>query len=248
VQTGDNVLIAGMIVTGSDPKKVVFRALGPSVKANGTVIPDNLQDPTLELRDGNGAILTSNDNWKDSPQRAEIEANGLAPSDDRESAILRSLDPGRYTAIVRGKDNSTGIGLVEAYDIQKNVSSVLANISTRGFVETDDNVMIGGFIAGNNAASTRILIRAIGPSLKNSVPNAMDDPFLELHDRNGATIATNDNWKDNQQTEIEQTGIPPNNDLESAIVRTLPPDNYTAIVRGKNNTTGISLVEIYNIR
>jgi hypothetical protein len=248
VQTGDNVLIAGMIVTGSDPKKVVFRALGPSVKANGTVIPDNLQDPTLELRDGNGAILTSNDNWKDSPQRAEIEANGLAPSDDRESAILRSLDPGRYTAIVRGKDNSTGIGLVEAYDIQKNVSSVLANISTRGFVETDDNVMIGGFIAGNNAASTRILIRAIGPSLKNSVPNAMDDPFLELHDRNGATIATNDNWKDNQQTEIEQTGIPPSNDLESAIVRTLFPDNYTAIVRGKNNTTGISLVEIYNIR
>jgi hypothetical protein len=248
VQTGDNVLIAGMIITGSDPKKVVFRALGSSVKANGAVVGGNLEDPTLELRDGNGAVLTSNDNWKDSPQRAEIEANGLAPSDDRESAILRSLDPGRYTAIVRGKDNTTGIALVEAYDIQKNLSSVLANISTRGFVETDDNVMIGGFITGNNSASTRILIRAIAPSLKDKVPNAMDDPFLELHDRNGATIATNDNWKDNQRTEIEQTGIPPTNDLESAIVRTLPPDNYTAIVRGKNNTTGIALVEVYNIR
>jgi hypothetical protein len=161
---------------------------------------------------------------------------------------LRSLDPGRYTAIVRGKDNSTGIALVEAYDIQKNVSSLLANISTRGFVETSDNVMIGGFIAGNNSASTRILIRAIGPSLKGKVPNAMDDPFLELHDRNGATIATNDNWKDNQRAEIEQTGIPPTNDLESALVRTLAPDNYTAIVRGKNDTTGVALVEVYNIR
>ena len=248
MQTGDNVLIAGMIITGNDPKKVVFRALGPSVKANGTVIPDNLQDPTLELRDGNGVVLTSNDNWKDSPQRAEIEANGLAPSDDRESVILRSLDPGSYTAIVRGKNDSTGIGLVEAYDIQKNVSSLLANISTRGFVETGDNVMIGGFISGNNSASSRILIRAIGPSLKGKVPNAMDDPVLELHDHNGATLATNDNWKDDQRTEIEQTGIPPTNDLESAIVRTLAPDNYTAIVRGKNDTIGIALVEIYNIK
>jgi predicted methyltransferase MtxX (methanogen marker protein 4) len=248
VQTGDNVLIAGMIITGNDPKKVVFRALGPSVTANGSPVPGRLNDPTLELRDGNGILLTSNDNWKDSPQRAEIEANGLAPSDDRESAILQSLDPGAYTAIVRGKDDSTGIALVEAYDIQKNVSSILANISTRGFVETGDNVIIGGFIAGNNSASTRILIRAIGPSLKGQVPNAMDDPFLELHDRNGATIATNDNWKDNQRAEIEQTGIPPTNDLESALVRTLVPDNYTAIVRGKNDTTGVALVEVYNIR
>jgi hypothetical protein len=248
VQTGDNVLIAGMIVTGNSPKKVVFRALGPSVKPNGTVVPENLEDPILELHDGNGALLTTNDNWKDSPQRAEIEANGLAPGDDRESAILRSLDPGVYTAIVRGKDNSTGIALVEAYDIQKNLSSLLANISARGFVETDDKVMIGGFITGNNSASSRILIRAIGPSLKGKLPSAMDDPLLELHDRNGATIATNDNWKDDQRTEIEQTGIPPTNDLESAIVRTLAPDNYTAIVRGKNNTTGLGLVEIYNIR
>ena len=247
MQTGDNVLIAGMIITGNDPKKLVFRALGPSIKANGTVIPQDLEDPTLELRDSNGVVLVSNDNWKDSPQRSEIEANGLAPGDDRESAILRSLDPGRYTAIVRGKDNTTGIALVEAYDIQKD-ASLLANISTRGFVETDDNVMIGGFIAGNNSAPTRILIRAIGPSLKNNVPSAMDDPLLELHDRNGTTIATNDNWKDDQRTEIEQTGIPPTNDFEAAIVQTLTPDNYTAIVRGKDNTTGVGLVEIYNIR
>ena len=205
-------------------------------------------DPILELRDSNGALLISNDDWKDSPQRAEIEASGLAPSDDRESAILRTLSPGAYTAVLRGKNNSTGIALVEAYDHETGADSVLANISSRGFVETDDNVMIGGFILGNNPANTKVLLRAIGPSLKNKLPNALDDTFLELHDRNGATIATNDNWKDNQRAEIEATGIPPTHDLESAMVRTLAPDAYTAIVRGVNGTIGVGLVEIYNLR
>src|SRR5437773_8377465 len=143
--------------------------------------------------------------------------------------MLQTLAPGNYTALVRGINNTTGIALVEVYDLAKGVNSILANISSRDRVDTGDNVMIGGFITGNNSAPSRILIRAIGPSLKGKVPNAMDDPFLELHDRNGATIATNDNWKDNQQAEIEQTGIPPTNDLESAIVRTMAPDNYTAI-------------------
>ena len=241
-------MIAGLIITGNDPKKVLFRAIGPSIKSNNVPVPGRLADPTLELRDGNGALVTSNDNWKDSPQRTEIENSGLAPTDDKESAILRTLDPGLYTAIVAGKDRTTGIAVIEAYDLDTSSSSILANISTRGFVETNDNVLFGGFIAGNQPANTRILVRAIGPSLKSTLPNALDDPFLELHDRNGATVATNDNWKDNQRADIEATGIPPSHDLESALVRTVIPDAYTVIVRGNNNGMGVGLVEIYNIK
>ena len=248
VQTDDKVLIGGMIVTGNDPKKVLLRAIGPSMRSGGVLVPGRMADPILELHDGNGALLTSNDDWKDSPQRAEIENSGLAPNDDRESAILRTVAPGPYTAILRGKDNSTGIALVEAYDLETAADSIVANISSRGFVETDDNVIIGGFILGNHSGSAKVLIRAIAPSLKNQLPDAMDDPVLELHDRNGATIATNDNWKDNQREEIEATGIPPSNDFESAMVRIVAPAAYTAIVRGKNNTVGVAVVEIYNIR
>lgn len=248
VQTDDNVLIAGVIITGNAPKKVLFRAIGPSMKSNNVPVPGRLTDPTIELRDGNGTFVTSNDNWKDSPQRNDIQASGLAPTDDNESAILRTLNPGAYTAIVRGKDRTTGIALIEAYDLDSSAASILANISTRGFVETNDNILFGGFIAGNHPANTKILVRAIGPSLKNILPNALDDPFLELHDRNGATVATNDNWKDNQRAEIEATGIPPSHDSESAMVRMVIPDAYTAIVRGKNNTMGVGLVEIYNIK
>jgi hypothetical protein len=248
VQTDDNVLIAGVIITGNGDKKVLFRALGPSLKSNNVPIPGRLADPVLELHDKNGALLTTNDDWKDSPQRSEIEASGVAPEDEKESVILRTLEPNPYTAIVRGKDRTTGIGLIEAYDLDTSVASVLANISTRGFVETNDNVMIGGFIAGNHTGNTRILVRALGPSLKNVLPAALDDTFLELHDRNGATVATNDNWKENQRAEIEATGIPPSHDLESAMVRTVIPDAYTVIVRGKNNTVGVGLVEIYNIK
>jgi hypothetical protein len=202
----------------------------------------------LELRDGNGGLVTSNDDWKDSPERADIEASMLKPQDDKEAAILRTLDPNHYTAIVRGKDRGTGIGLIEAYDLDTSADSVLANISTRGFVETNDNVLFGGFIAGNQTGNTRILVRALGPSLKNILPNALDDTVLELHDRNGATVATNDNWKENQRADIEATGLPPKHDLESAMVRTVIPDAYTVIVRGKNNTMGVGLVEIFNIK
>ena len=248
VQTGDNILIGGLIITGNDPKRVLFRAIGPSVTSGGVPVPGRMADPVLELHDENGALLLSNDNWKDSPQRAEIEASGLAPKDDKESAILRSLRPGAYTAVLRGKDNTSGIALAEAYDLETGSDSVLANISSRGFVETDDNVMIGGFILGHHTASAKVLLRAIGPSLKNTLPNALDNPFLQLHDRNGAPVATNDNWKDSQQAEIEATGIPPSHDLESALVRTLIPDAYTVIVRGTQNGVGVGVVEIYNIR
>jgi hypothetical protein len=241
------VLIGGFIITGNVPKKVLLMAKGPSLSSNGVPASQCLVDPTLTLYDNHGNLLETNDNWKTSPQHSEIASSGLAPKYDTESAILRSLAPGAYTAIVRGKNNTTGVGLVEAFDRDPAAHSVLANISTRGFVETDNNVMIGGFIAGNKDGATQILVRAIGPSLKSKVPNALEDPFLELHDSNGATIGTNDNWKDNQQADIQATGIPPKNDLESAMLRTLAPAAYTAIVRGKNDMTGVGLVEVYNI-
>jgi hypothetical protein len=243
VQTGDNIVIAGFIITGRPSKRVLLKARGPSLP-----VPDQLEDPTLELRAQDGSLLVSNDNWKDAPNKDEIEATGNAPTDDRESAILMTLAPGTYTAILRGKNDSTGVALVEVYDRQPAPNSVFANISTRGFVEAGDNVMIGGFIVGGEPADTEVLVRAIGPSLKSQLPAALDDPTLELHDSNGATIATNDNWKDDQQSEIEATTIPPSNDLESALVRDLGHGGWTAIVRGKDNTVGIALVEVYNIR
>ena len=168
----------------------------------------------------------------------------IAPTNDKEAAILTALDPGAYTAIVRGVGGTTGVGPVEAYDLDSTVDSKLANISTRGLVQTGDNVMIGGFIV-TGATPTNTLIRALGPSLP--VMGALADPTLELHDGNGAVIATNDNWKDTQQAAIEATTIPPTNDAESAIVQTLAPGAYTAIVRGKNNTTGVALVEAYQL-
>ena len=246
--TGDNILIGGFIITGSDSKRVALFAKGPSLNSGSGPVPGRLADPFLELHDGDGNLVTMNDNWKDSPQRAEIENDGLAPSDDKESAILQTLTPGNYTALVRGVNNTTGIALVEAYDLARGVNSILANISSRSRVDTGDNVMIGGFITGNNSAATKVLVRAIGPSLNGKVPNALDDPILELHDASGTTIETNDNWKDSpERAEIEASGIAPTNDLESAILRTVPPANYTAIVRGKNGP-GVGVVEIYNLR
>ena len=247
VQTGDNILIGGFIVTGFDPKQVLLRAIGPSMNVGGNPLAGRMQDPVLELRNSSGALVTSNDNWKDSPDRTQIEATGIAPSDDRESAILRNLAPGAYTAVLKGTNNTTGLALVEVYDLGLLANSLLANISSRSFIETGDNVLIGGFIAGNHPADTAILVRALAPSLKSQLPNAIDDPLLELRDANGAAMASNDNWKDSpERAQIEGTGVQPSNDLESAIYRSLAPGQYTAIVRGKNN--GVGVVEIYNIR
>jgi hypothetical protein len=250
VLTGDNVGIGGFIVTGTDPKKVILRAIGPSLTAAG--VPGALQDPTLELHDNTGAMIAFDNNWKDS-QQSEIQATGIAPTDDRESAIVQTLMPGAYTAIMRGSGNTTGVGLVEAYDLDQSVNSKLANISTRGFVDLADNVMIGGFIIGsgtgvNGAGSEKVLVRGIGPSLTQSgVANALQDPTLELHDGNGTLFASNDNWKDTQQTDIQATGLAPTDDRESAILAIVVQGNYTAILRGKNNTTGVALVEAYNL-
>ena len=245
VQTGENVLIGGFIITGTDPKKVIVRGIGPSLANFG--VPGALADPTLELH-GPGAFVTiTNDNWR-SDQQAEIEATGLQPTNDLEAAIVGTLPANNsgYTAIVRGKDNTTGVGVVEAYDLDTAANSKLGNISTRGLVETGDDILIGGFIAGNGL--TRVIIRAIGPTLANfGITNPLLDPTLELHDSSGTTIAMNDDWQTAQESEIIATGLPPGDPRESAIVSTLPPGSYTAVVRGKNNTTGIAVVEVYNI-
>jgi hypothetical protein len=192
--------------------------------------------------------VVTNDNWKDT-QEAAIKATGVAPTDDHESAILATLAPGAYTAIVSGKNNTTGIAVVQAYDLAPTVGE-FGNIATRGFVDTGDNVMIGGFIVGGGTAGTNatVLIRGIGPSLtKDGVTGALQDPTLELHDANGNVLKSNDNWMSTQEAAIKATGIAPTNAKESAILATLAPGSYTAIVRGKNNTTGVGLVEVYSI-
>jgi hypothetical protein len=240
VETGDNVLIGGFIVTGTQSKKVIVRAIGPSLP-----FPGALADPFLELRDSSGTLIRANDNWRDE-QEAEIVGTTIPPSNDLESAIVATLpaNAAAYTATVSGVNNGTGIGVVEVYDLNQTANSKLANISTRGLVQTGDNVLIGGLIVlGQNPL--RVILRAIGPSLP--VPGALADPMLELHDGNGTTIAANDNWRSDQEAEIVATTIAPTNDLESAIVRNLPPGNYTGVVSGVDNTTGVALVEAYNL-
>jgi hypothetical protein len=250
VQSGDNVLIGGLIITGTDSKKILLRGIGPSLANFG--VTNALGDTTLELYQGN-TLLASNDNWKigsdGSSQQAQIEGTTIPPSNDLESAILRTLAPGSYTAVLRGKNNLTGIGVVEGYDLDQAANSKLANIATRGFVDSDDNVMIGGLIVGGHHGSgARVLVRAIGPSLTAfGVPGALSDPMVELRDENGSNVGDNDDWKEAQQASIEATSLAPKDDRESAILTALPAGNYTAIVRGKNNTTGVGLVEVYNV-
>jgi hypothetical protein len=245
VLTGENVLIGGFIVTGNAPKVVIIRALGPS-----TGIPDALQDPTLELRDNAGHVFL-NDNWRDT-QEQFIMSTLVAPADNRESAIVIGLDPGFYTATVAGKQGATGIALVEAYDLGTGSVDVsghakLANISTRGFVDTGNNVMIGGFIILSEI--TRVIVRAIGPSLGASgIQGALQDTTLELRDVSGSLIALSDDWRSAQEQEIIDTTIPPTDNRESAIVATLMPGAYTGIVRGKDGTTGVALVEVYALK
>lgn len=248
VQTGGNVLIGGFILTGTDPKRVIVRGIGPSLSA---FFPDALTDTVLALRDGTGQIVAQNDDWR-SDQEAEIIATGIPPSNNLESAVVATLPANNaaYTAIVSGKNKTTGIGLVEVYDLAPTANSRLANISTRGFVETGNNVMIGGFIVGDvHGGGGNVVVRAIGPSLGNfGVPNPLLDPILEIHDGNGVLLNQNDDWRDCQEGAIQATGLQPSDDRESAILASLRPGAYTAIVLGKNSSTGVGLVEAYNLQ
>jgi hypothetical protein len=236
-------MIGGFIITGvNTPKKVMIRGIGPSLG-----IPGALQDPYVELFDSTGTSIASNDNWATSPDKQEIIDTTIAPTNDFEAALIADLSPAAYTAIVRGKGNTTGIALVEVYDLDPwTAGTVLANISTRGLVQTGDNVMIAGFIVSPGGQNGQVLLRGIGPSLAQSVQNPLADPVLELHDGNGALIATNDDWKTDQEAQIEATGIPPTNDAEAAILESsLGAGQYTVILSGKDGTTGIGLVEVY---
>jgi hypothetical protein len=241
VGTGDNVLIAGFTINGSQPKKIMLRALGPLLPVN-----ENLADPILELHDSSGATTAANDNWRDT-QQDEIKATTIAPASDYESSIVRSLSPGAYSAVLAGKGSTTGVGVVEVYDLDLTVDSKLANISTRGRVDEGDNVLIAGTIVLGSGTTT-VLFRALGPSLTDfGVPNALQDPTLELHDGQGGIVATNDNWQDTQGDAIQQTTISPTNPKESAILQSLSPGGYTAVVKGKNGSTGVAVVDAYQL-
>ena len=244
VDTGERVSIAGFIVTGDVPKKVLLRGIGPSLAASG--VPNPLANPTLTLFDESGNMLLMNDDWQDS-QPAEIIATGIPPQNDLESAIVATLAPGRYTAVLAGTNGTTGNGLVEVYDLEPGTNSTLANLSTRGFVGTGDNVMIGGLIIGSGDLPI-VVLRAIGPTLASSgIANPLLDPTIELHDGNGAVIGFNDNWQDSQLQAVRATQLAPTDDRESAIVAFLDPGNYTAIVRGEGGTSGVALVEAYRV-
>jgi hypothetical protein len=251
VEIGDKVMIGGFIIRGNSSKAVVLRGIGPSLTNSGIPAANVLNDPALELHGPNGALITSNDNWKDSPQKSQIEGTIYQPTDDREAVIVATLQPGAYTAVLSGVGGTTGIGLVEIYDNNQAVDSDLANISTRGFVQTNDNVMIGGFVLGANNNATRIAVRALGPSLSSfGLTNLMADPTLELHNANGTVMISNDDWPtDPGAAQLTANGLAPLNPKESAIFTALaPPGQFTAIVAGKNGGIGIALVEIYNLK
>ena len=248
-QGGDKVGIGGFIISGSSSKRVMARAIGPSMNVNGVPVSGRLQDPYLELHDSKGSPPLINDNWRTS-QEAEIQQTGLAPSDDREAAVVKRLDPGNYTAIIRGADGTPGIGLVELYDLSSTDPAELGNLSVRAQVETDDNVLIDGLILrGGNPK--RVLFRALGPSVKSggtNVPGALQNPSMELFDGNGTRLGSNDDWRDaSNANEIQTTGLAPPDDRESAILLSITPGNYTAVVRGVNRTTGIALAEAYKL-
>ena len=244
VGLGDDVLIGGFIVRGSPSKRIMIRAIGPSLGSSGITNP--LADPILELHDSSGAIFSTNNDWADNANQQEIIDTGIAPVSPKESVILARLPANNngvaYTAVLKGAGDTTGVGLLEIYDLERGLGPGVLNISTRGRVDLGENVLIGGFIVAGQA-SQKVIVRAIGPSLP--VTGKLGDPTLELHDGNGGLLFSNDNWRSDQEAEIIATMIPPSNDLESAIVATLPPANYTAVVRGVNNTTGVALVEVY---
>ena len=252
---GSNVLIGGFIIVGTENKRVMLRGLGPSLADAG--VSGALADPTLELHDSTGALVASNHNWKDT-QAEEINGTGIPPSRDAESAIVANLAArpateggATYTGILAGNDQTSGAGVLEIYDLAWDAKSKLVNISTRGYVGAGENVLIGGYIPRPLARVTlQLVIRALGPSLAaHGVNGTLQDPRLELHNANGTTIVSNDNWRESPDaSRIAATGLPPSDDREAAVLQFVPAGtsgSYTAIVRGVNGATGVALVEVY---
>jgi hypothetical protein len=242
-------MIGGFVISGNTPKKVAIRGMGPVLANFG--ITNFVADPFLELRGSGGGLILANDNWKDS-QQAEIQALGLAPNDNREAVIVTTLTPGTYTALLTGKNGTTGVGLLEIYDVNPGADSELANLSTRGFVQGGNSVLIAGFIlGGNNTGNDRIAIRGLGPSLSQFGLNpVLADPTLELHDENGATLITNDDWATDpvSAANLVLFNLQPSDPKEAAIFTSLPPGTFTAILAGKNGGSGIGIVEVYNLK
>jgi hypothetical protein len=246
VQGGDNAGIGGFIITGTAPKHVLLRAIGPSI----TGLPGVLADPVLELHGPAGFSTVTNNNWQDDPaQMSAILATGLAPTNNLEAAIDATLNPGAYTGVVQGNGGTSGIGLIEVYDLSQAVVAKLVNISTRALVGTGNDLVIAGFILGNNSGGTRIVLRGIGGSLTVfGVPNALANPTLELRDSNAALLASNDDWQSNpaQAAELTAAGLAPTNAKESGIAITLGPGQYTVLLAGQGNTTGVGVIEVYD--
>jgi hypothetical protein len=247
VLTGDNVGIGGFIITGTVPKQVLLRAIGSTLAQSG--VPNPLPDTVLELHGPPGFVTIANDNCEDGFPIGIPEGSPFCQPGSGNSGIEATLDPGAYTAIVRGKNNTTGVALVEVYDLNPGADSKLANLSTRAFVGTAADIVIAGFILGGNSGQDSIILRGIGPSLTNlGVSNALANPTLELRDENGSLLVANDDWQDNpdQATELMAAGLAPTNPLESGIAATLPPGLYTGLLAGFNTGTGVGLVEVYD--
>ena len=246
VMGGDNVLIGGVIVSGFESKNIVFRAIGPSLADQG--VSGTLANPVLTLYDATGAVVASNDDWADDASAGTIQANGLAPTNTNEAAVLKNLAPGAYTVVVSSADGQTGIALVEAYDLSRNSNSDLGNISTRGFVGNGDDILIDGFIIGSRN-SANVVLRAIGPSLADAgVMDALNDPKLTVYDSNGAPVGGNDNWEDDPAAaNLQLQGLAPTQPAESATLTTLSPGSYTVVVQSADGATGIGLAEVYNL-
>lgn len=245
VGTNDNVLIGGFIISGSQPKKLILRAIGPSLAATG--LPDTMSDPTLELYASDGRKIAENDDWQSSAQAPQIAATGIAPTAQKESALIATVPAGSYTAVLRGSGNTQGIAIVEAYELDDN-SSRLVNISTRGRIGRGERALIGGLII-TGSDQKKVIIRALGPSLREGgISGALANPILELHDGSGNLIIANDDWASGAQAlEITATGVPPREPLESAVIARLVPGAYTAVVQGANDTTGVGLVEVFDL-
>lgn len=242
-------MIGGFIITGSESKRVIIRGVGPSMTSVG--VAGVINDPILRLFGPTGSPLAVNDNWQDT-QQAEIAATGLSPQDSRESAVIATLSPAAYTASVADANGSTGVGLIEVYDLNSGANARLGNIATRGSVQTSENVMIAGFALGGSSINpAKVVVRALGPSLAQSgITNPLSNPSLQLFDNNGQLVANNNDWQDvaAQATELQSLNLAPVNAAESAIVATLPPGLYTAIEAGQTGGTGIGLIEVYAIQ
>ena len=247
VQPNERALIGGFIIGGALPVRVIIRAIGPSLKSGDAPLRGRLLNPALELRGDSGELIAENDDWRESAQADQIRATDLAPREDEEAAIVATLQPGAYTAIMRGAGETEGIGVVEIYDLRTSADAELANLASRAFVSTGDNVLIGGFIVHGGPAKP-VLVRAIGSSLAGMVPEELQDPTVEVINAEGQKVGENDDWrKGNTAGEIEATGAAPAHDKESAVVISLSAGPYTATVRGANGGTGIGLVEIYRL-